>query len=599
MVINGTAPGDTTATPPSGSDLTVAGKPAVAVEKIQITAGLSNLAEVFDVIKDVSARWEPDGSGDVKAEIQASLLQMGFAPSFLDNVDLAGVHAVWAAYPMQGSGSSAKDANVAATIAVLDGRKLIEAAPSSSRPQPLGDGMWQLKSDDGNLFLKEAGKELLLGMSPEDIARAAKLRSEARKDHRLTAKVWNIPKDDLDPAALFGLPSNSKLAKDLSAVFKNLGAIELVGDVGLASDASMMLSAEAPFSKLGIDPIGKARAASTALEARLPGDPMLVTTMSWGDPTLVAKLINEQIPIAQIPEPFAAIVKQVMTAATTLLGQIANDVVFGLYVDSKGRITAVIASDVKDEAKTREAMRSISDAIGLAVGAQQTLAGKDKAGQIGLEWKPDGLAAGGGKADRLVLRAPKSMAGDIEEFSFFLDKGAVETISFVHSGTAMVAIGPGAKALVTDALKGMGKSRKASLAQHDGLARLRATMGGCQICVSMDPVAYLRFRVSLMAAKDKTAAKRAKTSMAELKKLGSVGEPSVGLRVEAKRGALGVMVPKESLFASRASIEALLKINTMVDGGEVIEMAPPVVSEKPTRAPKKPAPKRVAPSKSR
>ncbi len=597
-MINGTGGGGD-AVPPS--DVSVPGKPAAAVEKIQFTAGVSNLAEVFEVIKDVSARWAPDGGGDMKSEIQAGLLQMGFAPSFLDNIDLAGVHAVWAAYPTQDSAAGPKDANVAATVAVVDGRKVIEAAPASSRPQPLGDGMWELKSGDGKLLIKEAGKELLIGMSPEDIARAAKLRGEAKADHRLTAKVWNIPKDDLDPAALFGLPSNSKLAKDLSSVFKSLGAIELVADAGLAKDAALMLSADAPFSKLGIEPIGKPRAASTALEGRLPGDPMLVTTLSWGDPTLVAKLINEQIPIAQIPEPFAAIVRQVMTAATTLLSQISNDVVFGLYVDGKGRITAVVAADVKDEAKTREAMRSIADAVRLAVEAQQALAGKNKAAQIGFEWKPDGVPAGSGKADRMVLRAPKDMEKDVEEFAFFLDRGAVETLSFVKDGTAFVAVGPGAKALTTDVLKGIGKPRKASLAQHDGLGKLRATMGGCQICVSMDPVSYLRFRVALMAAKDKGAAKAAKTSMADLKKVGDVGEPSLGIKVEPKSGAMGILIPRETLFASKAAIEALMRVNNLVEGN-AIEPAPPV-REAPATKPAtkkegpKTAPKKVAPKK--
>jgi hypothetical protein len=600
LVITGTPDADGGA---GGSDVSPAAtRPGGKLEKIQITASVSNLAEIFAVFTDMNQRFNPDGSSDAKSELQAALLQSGFAPSFLDNIDLAGVHAMWAAYPMQGGQAGAKDANLAASIGVIDGRKVIEAAPSSSRPQPLGDGMWELKSTDGNVLIKESGKELLIGMSPEDIARAAKLRSEAKADHRFAAKVWNIPKDDLDPASLFGLPSNSKLAKDLGKVIKDLGAVELLADVGMAKDASMLLSAEAPFSKLGIEPLGKARAASTAIEAKLPDDPMLVTTLSWGDPALVTKMINEQVPVAMIPEPFTTIVKQTMTAATTLLGQISNDVVFAVYVDSKGKLTAVIAADVKDDAKTREAMRSISDAIKQSVDAQQALAGSNKAAHVGLEWKPGGVAAGSAKADRLVLRAPKEMADDLAGFEFFLDKGAVEAVSFAEGGTAFVAIGPGAKALTIDVLKNVAKPRKSSLAQHEGLGRLRTSLGGCQICVSMDPVAYLRFRVALLAAKeakDKTIAKRAKTSLADLKKIGSVGEPSLGVKVEAKKGALGVLIPKEAVFAKKESIAKLIEINTFVEDG-AMATAPVTREEKAPAArtaPPKTAPAKKAPAK--
>lgn len=580
-------------------------KPTAKVEKIQITASVANFGGVLDVFTDINGRFNPDGASDAKAELQAGLLQSGFAPSFLDNIDLAGVHAMWAAYPMQGAGASARDANLAATIAVVDGRKVIEAAPSSSRPQPLGDGMWEMKSADGNVLIKESGKELLIGMSPDDIARAAKLRGEAKGEHSFAAKVWNIPKDDLDPASLFGLPSNSKLAKDLGKVLKDLGAVELFADVGMQKDASVLVTADAPFSKLGIEPIGKARAASTALEAKLPADPMFVTTLSWGDPTLVTKTMNDLVPLSQIPEPFNAIAKQVMGASTTLLGQIANDVVLAVYVDAKGRLTGVVAADVKDAAKTREAMRSIADAVQKAVDAQHTLAGNNKAAQIGFEWKPGGVAAGSAKADRMVLKAPKDMAGELDEAAFFLDKGALEIVSFSEGGTAFVAVGAGAKAMTIDVLKNVAKPRKDSLAQHDGLGRLRTAIGGCQICIGFDPVSYLRFRVALLAAnegKDKAIAKKAKTSLADLKKIGNVGEPSLGVRVEAKKGALGMLVPKETVFAKKESIAKLLEINSFVDDGAMSAAAPEPPSDTrkgpaPKKAPAKTAPAKKAPAK--
>jgi hypothetical protein len=579
-------------TAPGGDGGTV-GQPHGVAEKIQINASISGLADVFDTLKDLNARWAPDNSGDAKAEIQAGLLQMGFAPSFLDNIDLTGAHGVWFAYPQQDDAAAAGDVNLAATVAVIDGRKVIEGAPASSRPQPLGDGMWELKASDKQRFLiKESGKELLVGMSPEDVARAAKLRAELKTDQRLYAKVWNIPADEIDPAALFGLPSNTAIAKALSSVLKELGAVELFGDVGAGKDAVLTVTAEAPFSKLGIEPIGAPRAASTALESRLPGKPMFVTTMSWGDPTLLEKSIRAGVPMGMIPEQFAPIAKQAIDNTVVLLKSIANDVVLALYVDAKGKLSVVIAADVKDDAQARDAMRKITDAIKLAVEAQQTLSGSNKDAHIGLEWKPDGATISGGKADRLVLRAPKAMASELDEIAFLLDKNALESISFVKGGTAVVAMGPGAKGLAGDVMKGIGKPRKDSLAQNEGLERLRTSMGGCQLCTAVDPIAYLRFRLNMLAAKDKTAAKDAKASLAALKKAGRVGEPSLGVKVEAKKGALGVVLPKETLFADKSAIDALKKAQELVEGGGSVATAPPAPAEKP--AGKKPAPKKPA-----
>ncbi len=541
-------------------------KPSAAVEKIQVLASLRGVADTFDVVKEIGTRWGSGSSSDPRAELQASLLQSGFSPAFLDNLDLAGTHAVWFAYPKQGSSASMRDANLAASIAVIDGVKVIQGIPESSRPQPLGEGVWQLKTNDIVVMLREAGKELHVGFSPEDMARAAKLRSEIGGDRRLSAKVWNIPSDDLDPSALFGLPSDSRLAKDLSKVAKELGAVELGADLGMDRDGVLTISAEAPFGKLGIEPIGAPRAAATALEGRLPGDPMFVATLSWGNPTLVQKIINEQVPVSQIPEPFAAIVKQAMKGATDLLGQLAEDVVVAVYVDAKGKASVLLAAGVKDAAAARTSMRSISEAVRQAVESQQALAGKNKDAQIGFELKLDGAALAGGKADKMVLRAPKSAAAELEGADVFLDKGALQLISFVRDTTAVVVIGGNAAKLAGEAAKGLSKPPRNGLGQHEGLKRLRASMGGCSVCVAMDPVDYLRLRLAMLAAKEPGQAKAAKARLAAIKKLPEVADPAFGIRVEKARGALGLIVPREVIFADKSAIDAAKKANDLVSG---------------------------------
>ncbi|MBK8236061.1 MAG: hypothetical protein IPK74_10925 [Deltaproteobacteria bacterium] len=408
LVINGTAP--VVSDDPGGKPATNTPRPAI--QKLNITGTITGIPDLFDAFREINARWA-DGDTDARAELQAGLLQAGFSPSFLDNLDLAGAHSVWFAYPQQSESATPADVNLAASIAVIDGRKVIEGAPASSRPQPLGDGMWELKSADSHLLIKENGKELLLGLSPQDIARAGSLRAEAKTDHHITSKLWNIPKDELDPAALFGLQGSSKPARELAEVLKNLESISLVADAAPDKDATLVVSADAPFSRLGIEPIGKARGSATAIEGKLPGNPMFVSTLSWGDPALLERTLTSQVPVSQLPEPFASIVKQALDASVTLLKQVANDVVIAIYVDASGKPTALVAADVKDDAKTRDAMHAIADAIKQAVEAQNTLAGKQASAKIGLEWKPGGVAVAGGKADKMVLRAPKDLAGEI------------------------------------------------------------------------------------------------------------------------------------------------------------------------------------------
>ena len=71
----------------------------------------------------------------------------------------------------------------------------------------------------------------------------------------------------------------------------------------------MLAAAQAPFSSLGLEPIGVPRGAATALEQRLPERPFLAASMSWGDPSLLHASIDRLVPLDQIPEPFAAIAK--------------------------------------------------------------------------------------------------------------------------------------------------------------------------------------------------------------------------------------------------------------------------------------------------
>lgn len=552
------------------------GEPRGDVKKIQVKASITGVDDMFLAWQDFATRWMPEDKADPRADLQALLLQTGYSPSFLDNIDLAGIHAMWFAYPQQDSASAMEDANIAASVAVVDARKVIEGMPQSQKPQPLGEGMWELPVGNVKVLMKEASKELLIGLTPQDVGEAAKLRAGVGSGRRLRARVWDMPLSEVDPATVLGLPADSKLARDLGRVLKEAKAAELEGEFGTARDLELQVAAEAPFHLLGIDPVGAPRASATGLEGRLPGDPTFVASFSWGDPTLIHKVIRGQIPFDQIPEPFGAIAKQAVDGVDVLLDQVAADIVFAMYVDAKGAPTFLIAADVKDDAKTREAMRQLSGAIEKAVQAQNTLVGKNKDAQVVLTWKPDGAKLTGGAADQLVIKPSKNMKDEAETMKGFLGKDSVDMISFVKDKTAIVAIGPGGKKLAGDVMKGIAKPTKKSLAQHAGLQRLRTSMGGCSICISGDTVAYYKFRLALMKAKkDADLVKKAKATLAKLGKVKDIGDPGVGVKVEKNRAALGVVIPQQTLFPPKEQAAAMRDVISFVEGGGATVEAPP------------------------
>jgi hypothetical protein len=546
------------------------------VKKIQVKASVTGVDDMFLAWQDFATRWMPEDKADPRADLQALLLQTGYAPSFLDNIDLAGIHAMWFAYPQQDSASAMQDANIAASVAVIDARKVIEGMPQSQKPQPLGEGMWELPAGNVKVLMKEASKELLIGLTPQDIGEAAKLRAQVGTGRRVRARVWDMPLSEVDPATILGLPADSKLARDLGRVLKEAKAAELEGEFGTSRDLELQVAAEAPFHLLGIDPVGAPRASATALEGRLPGNPTFVASFSWGDPTLIHKVIRGQIPFDQIPEPFGTIAKQAVDGVDVLLDQVASDIVIAMYVDARGVPTFLVAADVKDDAKTREAMRQLSGAIEKAVQAQHTLVGKNKDAQVVLTWKPDGAKVAGGKADELVIKPSKNMKDEAETMKGFLGKDALEMVSFVKDKTAVVAIGPGGKKLAGEVMKGIAKPTKKSLAQHAGLQRLRTSMGGCSICISGDTVAYYKFRLALMKAKkDADLAKKAKATLAKLGKVKDIGDPGVGVKVEKNRAALGMVIPQQTLFPPKEQAAAMREVIQFVEGGGATVEAPP------------------------
>jgi hypothetical protein len=60
--------------------------------------------------------------------------------------------------------------------------------------------------------------------------------------------------------------------------------------------------------------------------------------------------------------------------------------------------------------------------------------------------------------------------------------------------------------------------------------------------------------------------------------------PGLGVKVEPKKGALGIVLPKETLFADKSAIDAVKKAQQLVDGGGAA--AAPPVPDKPSKGEK-------------
>jgi hypothetical protein len=544
------------------------------VEMIQLRGSFTNLDDILDVVRDVTQRMDPDAPTDVKSEVQAMLLQFGFGPGFFSNIDLAGMHAVSFAFPQSEEAASPDAAKLSATIASIDPRKVIESTPPNFRPQPLGDGVWELRQNQTRLLMRDGGKELLLGLDTDDLELAAGLRSlMGGEGRRIRVHAENLPVDDIDTADLLGLPSGSKLADDLSRVVQESTGLDFELDLGTDRGIEMLLGAQAPVHRLGIEPLGAPRAAATALEGRLPARPVFVASLSWGDPALVHKLIDQNVAMDQVPGPFRELAQKVVGSVHTLLDQVANDVVIALYLDERANASLLVAADVRDASTTLGSMRTLNDALVTAVEAQRTMAGKSKSAQFGFEHKRDGLALPGGKADRFTLTIAKDFEDDVAKASVFLDKNKLDLVSFARGDTAVMILGSGARKLAADISGSLGKSRKDSLAQSTGLEGVRKAMGGCQICIAGDPLDYLRLRMQLLQDGEKGLAKVVKPKLAELRKLERFGESAGGLKVEREAAAVALYVPRETVYASVATWTRVRELFEFVDDPSTQQLA--------------------------
>jgi hypothetical protein len=131
------------------------------------------------------------------------------------------------------------------------------------------------------------------------------------------------------------------------------------------------------------------------------------------------------------------------------------------------------------------------------------------------------------------------------------------------------------------------------LAASQGLAQIRAAMGGCQICVAGNPNDYFEFRLLLLAAAsdDKSVAKDIRAKLAKLKKVAAVGESAAGVAVRRDQAGMAVVVPESTMFASAETWKTLREVNAFL-----VDPSAPAAEAEPKRG-STPSGKREVPAK--
>lgn len=548
---------DDGATPPADGGTVVADaaqpkSPRPEGNPLRVQASVTGLGDVLQLVKQASTAWNPKNPLDASAWVQAMLLQMGYGPGLWSNLDLGGVMTVDSSFFVQ---QPTTDLRLAGSLATANPKAVMEAMPSGQRPQPLGNGLWELVQGDLRVLLKESPKSLEFALSQQDLARASSLPAEVR------GRRVQLRGSDLPPGMLADFVPDlpGSLRRQVSAVMSEATSAALAVDAGTDRDLVVEVSAAAPFERLGLGPLGQARSKPTALEARLPGGPAFVLAIPLGSPELLHKMVDSAIKSAESAGiaggPFEAPVREAAKASHGLLDQLREDVVFALYLDAKGQATIVIAADVKDDVASRTAAHDILNSVKTAVTSFNTLAGGNKEATFAVTLKTDAK-----KGDTLTLAVPKNLEKDAASAQPFLTKKLeLEAVTAVAGNTALLAIGAGAR----DLAGSLGKPTS-NLGSHPGLALARGASQGCHFCVAIDPAGLARLALAVDAElrADKSRAKDIDTAAATVTRLG--GALGMGLKLEPKQGTFGAGLSKSMLVLSPADAAQVSKLWTAI-----------------------------------
>jgi hypothetical protein len=488
-----------------------------------------DLAEIFAWVKAVTNAWNPADPLDISALVPMLLGKVGVDPGLWTEINWSGVMAIDAEIPLGGYNVRAHG-----SVATRSASKVIEAFPEGPLRRRLGDDTWELVGERLRVIARELPTALEFAHEIRDFEKISVLLGRARGGHGVQLVADQISTESLN-------------IRRISAAF----------DVGIGRDLQLSLTAEGPFAALGADTLGPARTASTVLEKRILGAPVLVLALSLGSPKTLHMIIDRQVPLDRIPAPFSILASDAVSGAHALLDQLEDDVVIAVYLSDRGKATLLLAANVGDDAAALAALRQIDVALFKAVEHYGKLAGWDESA-FKVTYKGGGANSKHVKGDLLSIAIHKSIGSDTSNLAFALNhKSELELFSAVDRGVAVIAIGGGVREIVD-------RRPRRTLSSDSGLNLARAAAGGCQICLSVDPIAVLRLMLGLRRADmNEPAQLKAENDLsAKLAKIGRLGDVAFGAQFTAERATVAIVLPKGLLIPDSST---MMKLRPLVD----------------------------------
>ena len=533
-------------------------RPPPQGKPVQVQASVEGIGDLLQLIKQATTAWNPKNPIDANAWIQAALLQFGYGPGMWTSLDLTGVMAVDGSFFPEDPTNGLR---LTGSLAAVSAKGVMDGMPSGRRPQPLGNGMWELVQGELRVLLREQARALEFALSPADLERASAVAKAAAGGRRLKVHASDLPPGLLSADMISVLPKG--LRRQVTAILGETTRASLELDAGTDRDLVLALAADAPFDRLGLGPLGAARGQASALEGRLPAGAALVVALPWGSPELLHKMLTGVEKYAtQSGAGFEAPIKAVMQASHAILDQVQHDVVLAIYPGPRGELTVLVAADVKNEVTVRKAMHDILATANTAVTTFNTLGGDKKDSSFSVSLKANGIKVGGVEGELFSLGMPKNMATDLEGARPLLtDKLQIEIAAVTAGGSAVLTLGHDARALAADVAGGLKPgARKTSLATDGGLALARAASQGCHFCISISPASLAR--VALFADEtmrsDKKRLKDLDDAAAVVTRVG--GALGVGVRLDPRQGALAAGLSKSLLVLSPADAAQVGKL---------------------------------------
>jgi hypothetical protein len=516
------------------------------LERMDVAASVSGLGEMLDAAEQIHAQWIPPEPGaprlDLQSLIDVELVQLGFDPGWLANVDLDGFHTVAMGLPHEGQiGVGLADYELAATIASRNPTTLVDALPPHAAPEPLEPNLWQIETQDGlRLLLRARPDTLEIATSFTQLDSLDATRRALQPgpgDPRVRLSLSHFDEDVLELGPLL---QERGVAPDKQQAIIDAVELQLRADFGSDRDLMLHFAFIAPFGDTLVG--GPILTDTSSLAKLLPTGALAVMVQSWAQPVTLGKL-RQQLTNQQPQKSVPPLVQQLLLHGDDLVAQFGSENAMAIYVDAKGRATLLFLTSVADEQATKTAVRELFAVIERATPKLQ--------GSTRVTVKRDAWAVGKQRSDVLSLEFPGDLRDTLDGMPWLLGTGTptLELSATVGAGKLVIAIGSGQRELLETLVPRLSGSSDEGLERGGGLARARELTGGCQGCIVVDPVATAHGVLAILkASPDADRAFRKQLDTARKRLLGLGGEISMAARYDAQRWEFAVNIPKTLLL---------------------------------------------------